>query len=432
MAPRSAIEKAANERMARVVLKFGGTSVADVERMRRVAAFVKCEADAGHSVVVTVSAMAGETNRLVALCDEAGPPDPALDLRNVEYDAIVASGEQVTSGLVALILQKMGYRARSWQGWQAPVRTDGAHGKARILEIPSEALGESIDNGEIAVIAGFQGIASDGRISTLGRGGSDTTAVAFAAALGAERCDIYTDVDGVYTTDPRISKQARKLDRVSYEEMLEMASLGAKVLQTRSVELAMAYKVPVRVLSSFEPPDAPRAGTLICDEDDIVEKHIVSAVTLSKDEAKISLLSVPDEPGRAALIFGLLAEAGINIDMIVQSPSRQAGANISFTMAESELARAVEALTLRKDDIGYVQMQSDRNVVKVSVIGVGMRSHTGVASTMFKALAEKGINIQNISTSEIKISVLIAADYGELAVRTLHQSYGLDRADSAA
>jgi aspartate kinase len=432
MAPKLAGEKAAIKRMARIVMKFGGTSVADVERMRRVAAFVKREADAGHSIVVAVSAMAGETNRLVALCADAGPPDPALDVRNIEYDAVVASGEQVTSGLVALILQKMGYRARSWQGWQAPVRTDGVHGKARILDIPENPLGEAIDTGEIAVVAGFQGIAPDRRISTLGRGGSDTTAVAFAAALNAERCDIYTDVDGVYTTDPRISRQARKLDRVSYEEMLEMASLGAKVLQTRSVELAMAYKVKLRVLSSFEPPDSPGSGTIICDEDDIVEKQIVSAVTLSKDEAKISLLSVPDEPGRAALIFGLLADAGINIDMIVQSPSRQAGANISFTMAESELARAVETLTLAKDKIGYVQMQSDRNVVKVSVIGVGMRSHTGVASTMFRALGEKGINIQNISTSEIKISVLIASDYGELAVRTLHQAYGLDRDQGAA
>lgn len=432
MAPQWAAEKAALKRMARIVMKFGGTSVADVERMRRVAAFVKREADAGHSLVVTVSAMAGETNRLVALCADAGPPDPALDVRNVEYDAVVASGEQVTSGLVALILQKMGYRARSWQGWQAPIRTDDAHGKARILEIPEQPLGDAIDTGEIAVVAGFQGIAEDGRISTLGRGGSDTTAVALAAALGAERCDIYTDVDGVYTTDPRISKQARRLDRVSYEEMLEMASLGAKVLQTRSVELAMAYKVPVRVLSSFEPPDSPTAGTLICDEEDIVEKQIVSAVTLSKDEAKISLMSVPDEPGRAALIFGLLADAGINIDMIIQSPSRQAGANISFTMAESELARAVETLTLAKDKIGYVQMLSDKNVVKVSVVGVGMRSHTGVASTMFRALGEKAINIQNISTSEIKISVLIASEYGELAVRALHQAYALDRSSGGA
>jgi aspartate kinase len=432
MARKREGEKAAIGRMARIVMKFGGTSVADVERMRRVAAFVKREADAGHSVAVAVSAMAGETNRLVALCADAGPPDPALDVRNVEYDAVVASGEQVTSGLVALILQKMGYRARSWQGWQAPVRTDDAHGKARILAIPENPLGDAIDNGEIAVVAGFQGVAEDGRISTLGRGGSDTTAVALAAALKAERCDIYTDVDGVYTTDPRISKQARRLDRVSYEEMLEMASLGAKVLQTRSVELAMAYKVPVRVLSSFGPPDAPTPGTLICDEEDIVEKQIVSAVTLSKDEAKISLMSVPDEPGKAAQIFGLLADAGINIDMIIQSPSRQAGANISFTMAESELARAVDALSLAKEKIGYVQMQSDKNVVKVSVVGVGMRSHTGVASTMFRALAEKSINIQNISTSEIKISVLIASEYGELAVRALHQAYGLDRAQGAA
>jgi aspartate kinase len=419
--------------MARIVMKFGGTSVADVDRMKRVAAFVKREADAGHSVVVTVSAMAGETNRLISLVDAAGPPDPALDVRNVEYDTVVATGEQVTSGLVALILQKMGYRARSWQGWQAPLRTDDAHGKARILEIPERPIGESIDNGEIAVVAGFQGIAPDGRISTLGRGGSDTTAVALAAALGAERCDIYTDVDGVYTTDPRLSKQARRLDRVSYEEMLEMASLGAKVLQTRSVELAMAYKVRVRVLSSFEPPDLPtQTGTLICDEDEIVEKQIVSAVTLSKDEAKISLMSVPDEPGRAALIFGLLADAGVNVDMIVQSPSRLAGANLSFTMAESELSRSIDALTLAKAKIGYAEMLTDRNIVKVSVVGVGMRSHTGVASTMFRALSEKGINIQNISTSEIKISVLIAAEYGELAVRALHQAYNLDRAPGAA
>ena len=425
-------EKAAIDRMARIVMKFGGTSVADVERMRRAAAFIKREADAGHSIAVAVSAMAGETNRLVALCAEAGPPDPALDVRNVEYDVVVASGEQVSSGLVALILQKMGYRARSWQGWQAPIRTDGAHGKARIVDIPGDALGEAIDNGEIAVVSGFQGIAPEERISTLGRGGSDTTAVALAAALGAERCDIYTDVDGVYTTDPRISKQARRLDRVSYEEMLEMASLGAKVLQTRSVELAMAYKVRVRVLSSFDDPDRASPGTVICDEDEILEKQIVSAVTLSKDEAKISLMGVPDEPGRASMIFGLLADAGINIDMIVQSPSRQSGANLSFTMADSELARAIEALSLAKGRIGYDQMLTDRNIVKVSVIGVGMRSHTGVASTMFKALAEKGINIQNISTSEIKISVLIAAEYGELAVRALHQAYGLDRSEGAA
>jgi aspartate kinase len=427
MAPTVTGEKAAIRRMARIVMKFGGTSVADLERIRRAAAFVKREADAGHSVVVAVSAMAGETNRLVALCGDAGPPDPALDVRNVEYDAVVSTGEQVTSGLLALVLQNMGYRARSWQGWQAPVETDLAHGKARIMNIPADRLGDAIDNGEIAVIAGFQGIAPDGRISTLGRGGSDTTAVALAAALGAERCDIYTDVDGVYTTDPRISKQAQRIERISYEEMLEMASLGAKVLQTRSVELAMSYKVRVRVLSSFDPPDAPGPGTIICDEDEIVEKQIVSAVTLSKDEAKISLLSVPDEPGRAAMIFRLLAESGANIDMIVQSPSRHSGANISFTMAEGDLTRAIEVLETHKEEIGYVQMQSDRSVVKVSVIGVGMRSHTGVASTMFRTLAEKNINIQNISTSEIKISVLVASDYAELAVRALHSAYGLDR-----
>ncbi|MEZ5916885.1 MAG: aspartate kinase [Parvularculaceae bacterium] len=410
------------------MMKFGGTSVADLDRIRRVAAFVKREADAGHSVVVAVSAMAGETNRLVALCADAGAPDPALDVRNVEYDAVVASGEQVTSGLLALVLQHMGYRAPLMAGLASADPHRSRHlARARIMDIPPQTLGEAIDNGEIAVIAGFQGIAPDNRIATLGRRGSDTTAVALAAALGAERCDIYTDVDGVYTTDPRISKQAQRIDKIAYEEMLEMASLGAKVLQTRSVELAMAYKVKVRVLSSFDPPDAPGPGTIICDEDEIVEKQIVSAVTLSKDEAKISLLSVPDEPGRAAMIFRLLADGGVNIDMIVQSPSRQSGANISFTMGEGDLSRAIEVLETNKDDIGYAQMQSDRSVVKVSVIGVGMRSHTGVASTMFKTLAEKNINIQNISTSEIKISVLIAADYAELAVRALHQAYGLDR-----
>ena len=418
--------------MGRIVMKFGGTSVADVERIRRAAAFVKREADAGHSVVVTVSAMAGETNRLIGLCADAGPPSPSLDARNVEYDAVVASGEQVTSGLLALVLQKMGYRARSWQGWQIPLRTDAAHGKARIEEIDDSLLGASIDSGEIAIVAGFQGVAPGERISTLGRGGSDTTAVALAAALGADRCDIYTDVDGVYTTDPRICRTARRLSRLSYEEMLEMASLGAKVLQTRSVELAMAYKVRVRVLSSFDAPDAPGPGTLICDEDEIVEKKIVSAISLSREEAKISLLSVPDEPGRAAAIFTLLSEAGVNVDMIVQSPSRQAGANISFTMSAGDFDRAVEALTAAQPRIGFVAMQSDRDIVKVSVIGVGMRSHTGVASTMFRTLADKGINIQNISTSEIKISVLIHTEYAELAVRALHQAYGLERPASAA
>ncbi|MGE0407658.1 MAG: aspartate kinase [Amphiplicatus sp.] len=419
--------------MARIVMKFGGTSVADLDRIRNVARFVRREAEAGHSLVVVVSAMAGETNKLVALCKDAGDPAPVLDARSVEYDAIVASGEQVTSGLLALVLQNMGFRARSWQGWQIPLKTDMAHGKARIADIPEEALGAAIDGGEIAVVAGFQGIAPDGRVATLGRGGSDTTAVALAAAISAERCDIYTDVDGVYTTDPRIHKLARRIEKISYEEMLEMASVGAKVLQTRSVELAMAYKVRVRVLSSFDPPDAPGPGTLICDEVDIVEKKIVSGVTPSHDEAKISLLAVPDEPGKAAAIFTLLATANINVDMIVQSPSRAPGcANISFTIAEGDLDRAAELLTDAKSEIGFSTLQSDRNVVKVSVIGLGMQSHAGVASVMFKTLADRGINIQNISTSEIKISVLIDAQYSELAVRALHQAYGLDRSSSAA
>ncbi len=414
--------------MSRIVMKFGGTSVADLARITNVARFVKREADEGHSIVVVVSAMAGETNRLVSLCEEAGPPDAALDARGVEYDAVVSSGEQVTSGLLALILQNQGYRARSWQGWQLPLRTDGAHARARIKAIPSEALCTAIDGGEIAVVAGFQGIAPDGRIATLGRGGSDTSAVALAAAIEAERCDIYTDVDGVYTTDPRINKQARRISVISFEEMLEMASLGAKVLQTRSVELAMAHGVRLRVLSSFDAPDAPGPGTIIADEDEIVEQQIVSAVTPSHDEAKISLLSVPDRPGNAAKIFTLLGEAGVNVDMIVQSPSRSAeAANISFTMSEGDLDRAVETLEAAKAEIGYDALQSDRSVVKVSVIGVGMKSHTGVAATMFRTLAENNINIENISTSEIKISVLIESKYSELAVRALHTAYGLDR-----
>ncbi|MBB5519142.1 aspartate kinase [Amphiplicatus metriothermophilus] len=418
--------------MARIVMKFGGTSVADLERIRNVARFVRREAEAGNAVIVVVSAMAGETNRLVALCKEAGEPAPGLGAHGVEYDAVVSSGEQVTSGLLALVLQNQGLRARSWQGWQIPLETDLAHGKARIADIDPEAIGAAIDGGEIAVVAGFQGVAPDGRIATLGRGGSDTTAVALAAAVGAARCDIYTDVDGVYTTDPRIHKLARRIDRISYEEMLEMASVGAKVLQTRSVELAMAYHVRVRVLSSFDPPEAPGPGTIICDEEDIVEKKIVSGITPSHDEAKISLLAVPDEPGRAAAIFTLLADANINVDMIVQSPSRAPGhANISFTIPEADLDRAVALLRDAKEALGYSALQSDRSVVKISVIGVGMKSHAGVASVMFKTLADRGINIQNISTSEIKISVLIDSQYAELAVRALHQAYGLDRTPGA-
>jgi len=413
--------------MSRIVMKFGGTSVASLERIRAVAAIVRREVDAGHSVAVVVSAMAGETNRLVELCAEAGEPAPALDARNVEYDAVVATGEQVTSGILALVMQNLGYRARSWQGWQIPLKTDAAHGKARISEIDDAELGEAIDNGEIAVVTGFQGIGRGGRISTLGRGGSDISAVALAAALNAARCDIYTDVDGVYTTDPRLTKQARRISKISYEEMLEMASVGAKVLQTRSVELAKAYKAPVRVLSSFDPPDAPGPGTLICDEDDIVEQNIVSTVTPDFDEATVTILAVPDEPGRAAGIFTALAGANINIDMIVQSASRQSGfANISFTTKEGDLDRAVKLLKDEQEKIGFKSLQSDRRVAKVSVIGVGMKSHAGVAATMFNTLAEKGINIQNISTSEIKISVLIDSDAAEYAVRALHEAYGLD------
>jgi aspartate kinase len=417
----------------RLVMKFGGTSVADIPRIRNVARFVRREVDAGHSVIVVVSAMAGETNKLVALCQEAGPPAPALDMRGLEYDVVVATGEQVVSGLLALVLQNIGYRARSWQGWQIPLLTDAAHGKARIADFDAARLADAADEGEIAVVSGFQGLAPENRISTLGRGGSDTTAVALAAAVKADRCDIYTDVDGVYTTDPRIHKQARRIDKISFEEMLEMASVGAKVLQTRSVELAMAYKVPVRVVSSFDPPDAPGPGTSIVDEDDIVEKKIVSGITLSRDEAGVSLLQVPDEPGKAAAIFVLLADANINVDMIVQSPARQPGAaNISFTIPETELQRAVSLLADAKTQIGYSELQSERDIVKVSVVGVGMKSHAGVAATMFKALAGRGINIKNISTSEIKISVLIESQFAELAVRALHQAYGLERASGAS
>jgi len=364
---------------------------------------------------------------------EAGEPAPSLDARDIEYDAVVASGEQVTSGLLALVMQNLGYRARSWMGWQVPLKTDAAHGKARIAEIDGDDLTDAIDNGEIAVVAGFQGIAPGRRIATLGRGGSDTSAVAIAIAVGAERCDIYTDVDGVYTTDPRLTKQARRIAKISFEEMLEMASVGAKVLQTRSVELAMAYKMPVRVLSSFDPPDAPGPGTLICDEDDIVEKNIVTTVTPDFNEASVTILAVPDEPGRAAGIFIALAAANINIDMIVQSASRETGfANISFTTKEGDLDRAMKVLSEEQPKIGFKALQSDRNVAKVSVIGLGMKSHAGVAATMFRALADKGINIQNISTSEIKISVLINADAAEYAVRVLHEAYGLDKPAQAA
>jgi aspartate kinase len=409
-------------------MKFGGTSVADLERIRRVARLVAAEVEAGHQVAVVVSAMAGKTNELVAWTDGAGPAAQGIEASDDEYDIVVASGEQVTAGLLAMTLRNMGLRARSWLGWQVPIITDDAHGKARIDEIPPEKLAAAMESGEVAVIAGFQGVTRDGRIATLGRGGSDTSAVAVAAALGAA-CDIYTDVDGVYTTDPRIESKSRKLAKISYEEMLEMASLGAKVLQTRSVELAMAYHVPVRVLSSFvEPGEAPGQGTIVCDEEEIVEKRIVSGVAYSRDEAKISLFGLPDHPGVSSAIFGALADANVNVDMIVQSHARTADtANMEFTVGKRDAARAVEIVRKHQKEIGFEDVQVNDDVAKVSVIGVGMRSHAGVAQSMFKALADKGVNIQVISTSEIKISVLIDAAYTELAVRALHAAYGLDQ-----
>ena len=415
-------------------MKFGGTSVADLERIRRVGRLVAAEVAAGHKVAVVVSAMAGKTNELVAWTDGAGAAAEGLPSSDDEYDVVVASGETVTAGLLAMTLRNMGLNARSWLGWQIPIIADDAHGRARIDEIPPEALGAAIDSGQIAVIAGFQGVTRDGRIATLGRGGSDTSAVAIAAAVQAVRCDIYTDVDGVYTTDPRIESRARKLNKISYEEMLEMASLGAKVLQTRSVEMAMAHNVPVRVLSSFvEPGDPPpegqdSVGTIVCDEDEIMEKRIVSGVAFSRDEAKISLFGLPDHPGVSYSVFGALADANVNVDMIVQSHARTADtANMEFTVGKRDAARAVEIVRAAQPQVGFDDVKVDDNVAKVSVIGVGMRSHTGVAKTMFGALADKGVNIQVISTSEIKISVLIDAAYTELAVRALHAAYGLDQ-----
>jgi aspartate kinase len=409
-------------------MKFGGTSVADMERIARVGRLVAAEVKAGHQVAVVVSAMSGKTNELVAWTDAAGPAAPGLEDSDAEYDAVVASGEQVTAGLLAMTLRNMGIPARSWMGWQVPVIADDAHGRARIDDVPGENLLKAFEAGEVAVIAGFQGVTRSGRIATLGRGGSDTSAVAIAAAIGGS-CDIYTDVDGVYTTDPRIEDKARKLARVSYEEMLEMASLGAKVLQTRSVELAMAQRVPLRVLSSFvEPGEAPGQGTIVCDEEEIMEKRIVSGVAYSRDEAKISLFGLPDHPGVSAAVFSRLADANVNVDMIVQSHARTEGtANMEFTVGKRDAARAVEIVNAAKDEIGFTAVDVDDNVAKVSVIGVGMRSHAGVAKTMFTALSEKGVNIKVISTSEIKISVLIDAAYTELAVRALHAAYGLDK-----
>jgi len=401
-------------------MKFGGTSVADVERITNAARRVADEVRDGNEVAVVVSAMAGTTNQLVEWTREISALHDAR-----EYDAVVASGEQVTAGLMALALQNMGISARSWLGWQLPVRTDSVHGSARILGIDTEELIRRFGEAQVAVVAGFQGLGPDGRVTTLGRGGTDTTAVAVAAALNADRCDIYTDVDGVYTTDPRIVTAARKIDKITYEEMLEMASQGAKVLQTRSVEVAMNHHVRVQVRSSFS--DVP--GTLVVDEDEIVEQAVVSGITYKSDEAKITLMAVADRPGVAAAVFGPLADGNINVDMIVQSASPDgARTDMTFTVPRGDLPAAEEILSKQKDDIGFQQMIADGDVVKVSVIGVGMRSHAGVAQRMFKALADRGINIHAISTSEIKVSVLIAAEYTELAVRTLHSAYGLDAA----
>jgi aspartate kinase len=404
----------------RIVQKFGGTSVADIERIRNVAQKVKREVDAGHQLAVVVSAMAGTTNQLVKWTQDVLKAQKYPDPR--EYDVVVSTGEQITTGLLALALQDIGIPARSWMSWQIPVRTDDAFAKARIESIRGEEMIADMKKGVVAVVPGFQGVTAAGRVTTLGRGGSDTSAVALAAALKADRCDIYTDVDGVYTADPRIVAKARKLDRITYEEMLESASQGAKVLQVRSVEMGMKHHVRIQVLSSFS--DVP--GTLIVDEDEIVEKALVSGITYSRDEAKITVVKVADRPGVAAGLFGPLAEANINVDMIVQNVSDDGKTDITFTVPKGDMDRAVECIKGLKAKIGYEAIKSDANVVKLSVIGVGMRSHAGVAQRMFKTLSDRGINIQVISTSEIKISVLIAEDYTELALRALHTVYGLD------
>jgi len=406
--------------MARIVMKFGGTSMAGIERIRGVAARVAAEVARGNEVAVVVSAMAGETDRLVGFAREASPlADRA------EFDVVVASGEQVTAGLLAIALQAAGVPARSWLGWQLAVATTGAHSTARIEDIDTRAVLASMAAGTVAVVPGFQGVGPDGRVTTLGRGGSDTSAVALAAALQADRCDIYTDVDGVYTTDPRIVPRARKLTMITYEEMLELASVGAKVLQTRSVELAMKERVRVQVLSSF----TDRPGTLVVDEDEIVEQELIAGVAYNRNEAKITVAGVPDRPGVVAAIFGALADAQVNVDMIVQNIAYVAGTtDVTFTVPRTELALSEDTLARARDTIGYATVTSDAAVAKISVVGVGMRSHAGVAVTMFKALADRGINIQAITTSEIKISVLIAEEYTELAVRVLHTAYGLDAA----
>jgi aspartate kinase len=407
--------------MAKIVMKFGGTSVAGLDRIRHVATLVKREVDLGNQVAVVVSAMAGETNKLVGWVRELSPLHDAR-----EYDVVVASGEQVTAGLLSVALEAIGVSARSWMGWQIPIHTSTIHAAARIESVDGSTMNRKLAEGQVAVVAGFQGIAADNRISTLGRGGSDTSAVAVAAGIKADRCDIYTDVDGVYTTDPRIVAKARRLERIAYEEMLEMASLGAKVLQTRSVEIAMLHRVPVRVLSTFDPE---AGGTLLCDEDDIVEKKPVSGIAYSRDEAKITLHRIDDQPGIAAKIFGPLADAGVNVDMIVQNVSPDGKkTDLTFTVSRTELTAALAAIEKARDVISYRDITSAADVAKISIIGIGMRAHPGVAQTMFRTLSEKGINIQVISTSEIKVSVLIAEEYVELAVRALHSAYELDAA----
>jgi len=416
--------------MARLVMKFGGTSVADLDRIRNVARHVKREVDAGHDVAVVVSAMAGVTNQLVAWCRDAAMLHDAR-----EYDAVVATGEEVTAGLLAIVLEGMGVNARSWQGWQLPILTDNVHGSARILEINgAELIRRFKEMSQVAVIAGFQGMHKEtGRITTLGRGGSDTSAVAVAAAIGAERCDIYTDVDGVYTSDPRVVPKAHRLGKIAYEEMLELASLGAKVMQVRSVELGMVHNVPILVRSSFEKPediDSSKApsGTLICDEGDIVEQQVVTGIAFSKDEAQISIRRVQDKPGVAAAIFGPLADGNINVDMIVQNVSADGKTDLTFTVPSADYERARAIIEKAKRAIGFERLDGETDVAKVSVIGIGMRSQAGVAASAFKALSERNINIRAITTSEIKFSVLIDAAYTELAVRTLHTLYGLDKA----
>ncbi|WP_372609722.1 aspartate kinase [Aquicoccus sp.] len=409
-----------------LVMKFGGTSVATLDRIRRAAKRVGVEVAKGYDVIVIVSAMAGETNKLVGY---VGETSPLYDAR--EYDAVVSSGENVTAGLMALTLQEMDVPARSWQGWQVPLRTTSAHSQARIEEIPPDNIRAKFAEGmRVAVVAGFQGVSPEGRITTLGRGGSDTTAVAFAAAFEAERCDIYTDVDGVYTTDPRICDKARKLDRIAFEEMLELASLGAKVLQTRSVELAMRYNVKLRVLSSFE-EQSDAAGTLVCAEEDIMESKVVNGIAYSRDEAKMTLVSVADRPGIAAAIFGPLSEAGVNVDMIIQNISEEGRTDMTFSCPTDQVARAEKALHEAKarGEINFHDLIADTNVAKISAVGIGMRSQSGVAARMFKTLSDEGINIKVIATSEIKISVLIDRKYMELAVQALHDAFELEKAD---